>query len=138
MKALSKEPSGRYRTAREFANDLRDYRNFLPITAMTPTLRDRVVKWMRRHPRATTAMVTGVLRSCCSDRFERIASRPSARCWRARGPQYQAITSDVDRLSAELASLESRAPITGPPDQTARRAEVARAELRERLELRSE
>ena len=60
MKALSKEPSGRYRTAREFASDIRDYRNFLPITAMTPTLRDRAVNWMRRHPQAMAAIITAV------------------------------------------------------------------------------
>ena len=52
-------------------------------------------------------------RSCCSDRFGRIASRPNARCWRAPGPQYQAITSDVNRLTAELAALEAPRPGRG-------------------------
>jgi len=137
MKALSKEPSGRYRTAREFANDLRDYRNFLPITAITPTLRDRVVKWMRRHPRATTAIVTGALAIVLFGSIRAYRLAAEREMLESAWSQYQTITSDVDRLSAELASMESRAPITGSPDQTARRAEMARAELRERLELRA-
>jgi hypothetical protein len=137
MKALSKDPSGRYRTAREFATDLRDFRNFMPITAMAPTLRDRAVKWMRRHPQATTALVTGVVALVLfgSIRVYRVATERAM--LEGAWSQYQAITGDVNRLAAELAALEGRAPIAGPPDQAARRAAIARAELRERFELRS-
>src|SRR4029078_13105161 len=60
MKALARNPVERYATARELARDLRDYREFLPISALQPTFRDRVVKWMRRHPRAATALATFV------------------------------------------------------------------------------
>ena len=137
MKALSREPSGRYRTAREFAADIRDYRNFLPITAMTPTLRDRAVNWMRRHPQATAAIITGVVAVVLfgSIRAYRVASERAM--LEGAWSQYQAITSDVNRLTTELAALDGAAPIAGPADRETRRAEIARAELRERLELRS-
>jgi tRNA A-37 threonylcarbamoyl transferase component Bud32 len=137
MKALSKEPAGRYRTAREFASDLRDYRNFLPIAAIAPTFRDRIVKWMRRHPRAATAMVTGALAIALfgSIRAYRLAAEREMleNAW----SQYQVISADVERLDAELVSLERGAPVTGSSGQAATRAEVERAELRERLELRA-
>ena len=137
MKALSKDPSGRYRTAREFAIDLRDYRNFLPVSAITPTLRDRAVNWMRRHPQATAAIVTGVLALVLfgSIRAYRVATERAM--LEGAWSQYQAITADVSRLTTALADLEGRGPLTGPTDQAARRAEIARAELRQRLELRS-
>jgi tRNA A-37 threonylcarbamoyl transferase component Bud32 len=137
MKALSKDPSSRYRTAREFATDIRDYRNFLPITAMTPTLRDRAVNWMRRHPQATTAIVTSIAALVLfgSIRAYRFVSERAM--LEGAWSQYQAIAADVNRLTTELAALEGRPSDPGSPDQAARRAEIARAELRERLELRS-
>jgi hypothetical protein len=137
MKALSKEPSGRYLTAREFATDLRDYRNFLPITAMTPTLRDRAINWMRRHPQATAAILTGVAALVLfgSIRAYRVVAERAM--LEGAWSQYQAIAADVNRLTAELAALDRRPPGTGAPDQAARRAEIARAELGARLELRS-
>jgi tRNA A-37 threonylcarbamoyl transferase component Bud32 len=137
MKALSKDPLGRYLTAREFATDIRDYRNFLPITAMSPTLRDRAVNWMRRHPQAMAAIITAVAALVLfgSIRAYRVVSDRAM--LEGAWSQYQAIASDVDRLKTELAALDARPPVAGPPDQAARRAEIARAELRERLELRS-
>ena len=117
MKALSKEPAGRYRTAREFASDLRDYRNFLPIKAIAPTFRDRAVKWMRRHPRAATAMATGALAIVLfgSVRAYRLAAEREMleNAW----SQYQVISADVERLDAELVSLERRAPVTGASER---------------------
>jgi hypothetical protein len=49
LKAVSKAPAERYATAQEFADDLRRYLEDKPILARRPTLRERVVKWSRRH-----------------------------------------------------------------------------------------
>lgn len=137
MKALAKDPAARYPTARELARDLRDYRDFLPVSAYTPTLRERVVKWMRRHPRATTAMATAVLALVVFGgiRAYRLASERAM--LEAFWAEYQAISSDLETLEAQLATLERSAPERDAPEATARRAELARAELRERIVLRA-
>jgi hypothetical protein len=133
LKALSKDPAGRYSTAREFAQDLRNYRNFLPISAVEPTLRERAVKWMRRHPRATTAIATFVAALVVfgSLRVYRIAGERAA--VEAFWTQYEAIAADVTRLQSEL-ERSTRAPSSGA---SAGAAAMAELELRERLRQRT-
>jgi len=137
MKAVARDPAARYATARELASDIRNYRNFLPITALRPTLRDRVVKWMRRHPRATTAMVTTAVALVVFGgiRAYRVAAERALldSLW----AEYLAISSDVDRLETELATMEQTASLSAAPGTTAARRDLARAELQERIELRT-
>ena len=134
VKALAKNPDARYRTARELARDIRDYRDFLPVSAMVPTFRDRVVKWMRRHPRATTAIVTAAVAVLLFGgvRAYRVASERAMveTLWL----QYESINADLVELEAQLAELGQARPVTA--DQI-RRNQLARAELEERLELRA-
>lgn len=49
LKAMTKEPAGRYAAAQELADDLRCYLEHRPIKARRPTLADRLAKWGRRH-----------------------------------------------------------------------------------------
>lgn len=56
LKALCKDPAGRYPTAKEFTEDLRRFRDRLPTTAYRPRLRDRLRSWAARHPVKSTAM----------------------------------------------------------------------------------
>ena len=116
MKALSKNPAARYATARELAADLRDYRNFLPIAAAPPTLRDRAIKWVRRNPRASTALATLLAAVVLfgSIRAYRLAAERAT--VEALWTQYQAAAADVERLEQE----------TGKPGMTG----VAAAEHR--------
>ena len=58
LKAVSKSPADRYRSAGDLAADLQRYLDHKPILARRPTLVDRVHKWSRRHP---SAVVAGVL-----------------------------------------------------------------------------
>jgi serine/threonine protein kinase len=48
-KGMAKEPSERYATAKDLADDLRDFLEDRPIRARRPSLLDRAAKWMRRH-----------------------------------------------------------------------------------------
>jgi eukaryotic-like serine/threonine-protein kinase len=62
LKALEKDPSRRYQTAQELAEDLRRFLADQPIQARRPTRRERAVKWLRRHPAAVrAALVAGVM-----------------------------------------------------------------------------
>lgn len=49
MKALEKDPSRRYRSASEFADDLRRFLKHEPVSAGPPGLRYRASKYVRRH-----------------------------------------------------------------------------------------
>ncbi|MEM7205460.1 MAG: SUMF1/EgtB/PvdO family nonheme iron enzyme [Planctomycetota bacterium] len=53
--ALRKEPSRRYRSAAEFAEDLRRVRERRPIAAKKPTTLERLSRWAARNPLAATA-----------------------------------------------------------------------------------
>ena len=50
LKALGKEPSERYRTARELADDLQRFLDNRPVRARRPTLAEHLRKLARRHP----------------------------------------------------------------------------------------
>ncbi len=49
LKAMSKEPAGRYLTAQGLADDLRRFLEHKPIKARRPTPFERLAKWSRRH-----------------------------------------------------------------------------------------
>jgi serine/threonine protein kinase len=49
LKAMAKEPTERYATARELSDDLRRFLDVKPINARRPTIWDRVLKLGRRH-----------------------------------------------------------------------------------------
>jgi serine/threonine protein kinase/tetratricopeptide (TPR) repeat protein len=59
LKAMAKEPDGRYATAQELADDLRRFLEDKPIRARRPTLVQRARKWARRHKGVVAA--TGLL-----------------------------------------------------------------------------
>ena len=89
---------------------------------------------MRRHPRATTAIVTAAIAVLLFGgvRAYRVGSERAMleTLW----SQYESIAADLDELEAQLTELGQARPVT--PDQV-RRNELARAELEERLELRA-
>jgi serine/threonine protein kinase len=60
LKAMAKEPEGRYATAQGLADDLRRFLENRPILARRPALGDRLRKWARRH-KALVASAAGLL-----------------------------------------------------------------------------
>jgi len=62
LKAITKEPEGRFQTAQDLADDLRRFLDHKPIKAMRPTWFEQVVKWLRRHPTVVaSSLVTLIL-----------------------------------------------------------------------------
>jgi serine/threonine protein kinase len=49
LKAMAKEPEGRYPTAQELADDLKRFLEHKPIWARQPSAFERLRKWARRH-----------------------------------------------------------------------------------------
>lgn len=58
MKAIAKDPLNRYASAKELAEDIERFRQFLPVTAAPPRIVDRLAAWYRRNPRLATASAT--------------------------------------------------------------------------------
>jgi len=61
MKALNKDPFRRYRSAVELAEDVRHYREFLPVSAIAPTVTEKLANWSRRRPRLAATLATLVV-----------------------------------------------------------------------------
>ncbi|GEM_PF-1298028 len=59
LKAMHKTPARRYASARELSDDLDRFLQGAAIHARPPTRRERLVRWVRRHP--TGSAVTAVL-----------------------------------------------------------------------------
>jgi WD40 repeat protein/serine/threonine protein kinase len=57
LKAMAKNPEERYATAQELADDLKRFLEDKPIKAKRPSLRQRTVKWARRHKTVVRASV---------------------------------------------------------------------------------
>ncbi len=58
MKALDKDPFRRYRSANELAEDVRKYREFLPVSAAQPTAAEQLWNWSHHNPGLAAAMTT--------------------------------------------------------------------------------
>jgi serine/threonine protein kinase/tetratricopeptide (TPR) repeat protein len=57
LRAIAKDPTNRYSTAAELADDLERFLNDQPIHARRPTPVEKCIKWGRRHPAAVWATI---------------------------------------------------------------------------------
>jgi len=136
LKALAKNPADRYPDAKELADDIRNFRSFLPVSAVTPRWRDRARNWRRRHPRLSASVGTAaaVLLLVAAAVGYRIASERAIveRSWQS----HEAIAAEVVELERQLADLDARPIPPTSSDVQRRKLALDRAALRERLDLK--
>jgi eukaryotic-like serine/threonine-protein kinase len=80
LKALRKEPAGRYGSAEAFADDLRRFLEGKPVLARRPTLTYRSAKFVRRNPGAVAGMVLAAVA---------LVGGVGATAWQARRAEEQ-------------------------------------------------
>jgi serine/threonine-protein kinase len=111
QKAMEKEPSRRYATAQELAEDLRRHLAGEPILARPAGRATRLLKWIRRH-QARTALAAVVLASVAALATV-VAGNSAARArekraalerFRAEGRKARQDYADLTKKSAELAA----------------------------------
>ena len=85
LKAMEKEPSARYCSARAMADDLTRFLDDRPVLARRPSVVDRAVKWSRRHRTPVFAAGTTLLLTLAVERLTALGRQAPNRC-RPPGP----------------------------------------------------
>ncbi|MCP3919366.1 MAG: serine/threonine protein kinase [bacterium] len=102
MRTLRKQPDARYATVSAFADDLRRWRDGLPVEARAPGPWRRAVAWVARHPIAASAVGSLTIA------FTTIGLTALSIWWLARRPSAVVVHSGtgwaslVSRIGAEL------------------------------------
>jgi serine/threonine protein kinase len=119
LKAVSKNPTDRYASAQEFADDLHRFLDNKPIRARRPTLAQRARKWAQRHPSVIVAAGVLLLLVCggsvaSAALIQRAYERERKRADEVEA-QYRLARASVDDLirvaEAELAGRPGMEPV---------------------------
>src|SRR5437870_1676917 len=94
LKAMAKSPGRRYRTAQEFADDLRRFQEGKPIKARPLGIHSRLWRWCRRNPLAASLLLAVCL--CSAAGFWYLSSLS----------QYFVQATALDSARMEVAMLE--------------------------------
>jgi eukaryotic-like serine/threonine-protein kinase len=126
LKCLQKDPRRRYATAAELADDVRRFQRHEPILARSAGRAERVVKWIRRHPTATTA---------CASMAVIALAIVAAALWMASGNAAMTRAAEMDLREAIDHQRQSNWPAAdGALERAALRLQDGGgADLRDRL-----
>jgi len=100
LKAMSKDPAGRYATAQEMADDLLRFLENRPIEARRPGLLRRASKWSRRHRTLVGATVVLLLLSIAG------LATGTALLWREQAQTTKALDNAQANLDLALQALD--------------------------------
>ncbi|WP_020470080.1 WD40 repeat domain-containing serine/threonine protein kinase [Zavarzinella formosa] len=113
LKCLQKDPRKRYTSSAALAGDLRCYLSGEAITARPVGRRERLFKWMKRHPAGTVLGVTSSLALIglfavsiwFNFQLQNVADREEENAKNARAAEHQAIVqkanADAERVEAQ-------------------------------------
>jgi serine/threonine-protein kinase len=138
MKALEKDPYRRYPSAAELNDDLRRFREFLPVTATKQTVVDRLMNWARRKPAlagASASLVATILVVGLVLAGETAMQRHYVGEAYAAVDQWQS-ESETMREELKLRSAELKAAQADTPEYRSLDYQVG--SLKERIEIRNE
>jgi serine/threonine protein kinase len=111
LKCLRHNPTDRYATAAELADDLRRFLAGAPVRARRPTLRQTAGRWLRRHQGVLAAVAAILFVTACALTISNLLLRASNHAER----QQRARAEDNARLALEaldqicVEAVESRA-----------------------------
>ena len=97
LKAMAKEPSGRYPTAGDLAEDLRRFLDDAPVLARPQTVFDRGARWVRRHRTAVAAAASALLLTLAAS---------SAVLWKEWGTTAEALQASERALTRESRAMD--------------------------------
>jgi eukaryotic-like serine/threonine-protein kinase len=97
LKAMAKESSGRYATARELADDLRRFLADSPVLARPQSSFDRAARWVRRHRTAVATALTALVLTL---------SVSSVLLWRERDRTASALDESRRALDRESRAMD--------------------------------
>ncbi len=129
--ALRADPSRRYGSVEQFAEDLRRYQSLLPIAARPESLRYRAAMFVRRHAGAVagaTAASIGLITAVAAI----VAFSVRAESARVEAETQRAVADEVNRFLGDM--LAAPEPSRLGPDVTVRQVADAAAERLERRE----
>jgi len=99
LKAMATEPSSRYTTAQELADDLKRFLADEPVRARRPGVAERMARWAKRHRTAVaTASATLILAASVAAGLLWLENRKTSRA-------YDQIRSLLDRQRASLPTI---------------------------------
>jgi tRNA A-37 threonylcarbamoyl transferase component Bud32 len=135
-KALDKNPGRRYPDAGALADDVRRYREFLPVSAARPSATDRVIGWSRRRPMwaaAAAAVVLAGLMTASILGYQAAVERQVL----ARGlARIEELRLDLDRADQSIEALQQALDneATGEAERRSLQQQLQQMQTRRRLD----
>jgi tRNA A-37 threonylcarbamoyl transferase component Bud32 len=128
MKALAKDPRRRYATAGELAEDIRRFREFLPVSAIRPRLVDHVFNWVQRRKVLASALGTMLFVVLVAAAFLGFQAYTERQLVEGGFAQVDEMREEIVELNQELAEVRARIAAT---DDEAERTHLQELRLRE-------
>jgi eukaryotic-like serine/threonine-protein kinase len=140
LKAIAKEPGDRYASAQALADDLRRFREDLPIQARRPTVVEKSARWARRHRPIVASALAALLLTTAGLGVAVVLTARAYEQERLRAQEVEERFRLARRLADDMIQIADQEATGDPRDQLLRRRllEAAVVYYQEFIELRRE